>query len=505
MTLRTAAIAALVATSQARDLAECVCFLNDTSCTGDSWKDQCDDYYKSIGYTIWIGIFGMLFFLIALPMILIIRRCCNGCGGHQPSKGLCYPKRNEYFEGYSTSHVLILKFLIFGILGASLAFGIPVITQSNKVSGSIDDVGGYLDQLIVEVDEAIDVVKTDFQAIPDVDLSEIIAEIEKVESQMDDVRNGKKDMIKYDHNSAISRDNWTVGIMCGVCGCFLLAVLIAVCSITKFFPYLILSFLIIVGLGVAIVTTFYQITGLLTHDFCNDYDNVSGNLIRRAEHELGCNPNSTTGLADIIIKSNEGMQKFQTRICADVMPQINAAFTYQQTVCTPPDWRQFVPILNNSNTVNTAAPYDTCRLNPQDNCSIADCADRCQQGSPIQLQCAQLVNAALFKNIEDEVYPVANCTVLRTFVGQMESPICDLKSSTSSVWGLTAVLLACAAVGSIAVMLGIKRFAPLHSEYRDLSHEQQQPQEVYPTPAPPVASYGTAQPVRGGAQPAYGV
>eukprot|EP01060_Flectonema_neradi_P017168 TRINITY_DN2399_c0_g1_i1.p1 TRINITY_DN2399_c0_g1~~TRINITY_DN2399_c0_g1_i1.p1 ORF type:complete len:394 (+),score=80.79 TRINITY_DN2399_c0_g1_i1:67-1248(+) len=363
MSLRTALIAAMVGVSQARDLAECVCFLNDTSCSGDSWQDQCEDYYRAIGVTIWIGIFGILFFLFAMPIVLIVRRCCNGCGGHKPSKGLCYPKKNELFSGYSAKEVLALKIVIFGVLGASLAFGIPVITQSDEVSGSINDVGHYLEGLITEVDEAIDVVKNDFSTIPDLNYADIADEVQKAEDQMQDIRNAKEDMIKYDHNSATSRDNWTVGLMCGVCGVFILASLCAICNVSKVFPYILLSFLIIVGLGVALITTVYQITGLLTNDFCNDYTEVSGSLIRRAENELGCSVGSTTGLNEIIIESNKGMDTFETRVCNDVMPQLAGVFTYDTTVCAPtPNWRLFKSILNDSNTVQDTGDFANCRL-----------------------------------------------------------------------------------------------------------------------------------------------
>eukprot|EP01059_Diplonema_ambulator_P026281 TRINITY_DN43538_c0_g1_i1.p1 TRINITY_DN43538_c0_g1~~TRINITY_DN43538_c0_g1_i1.p1 ORF type:complete len:504 (+),score=173.53 TRINITY_DN43538_c0_g1_i1:27-1538(+) len=481
--------------SYSSKLEDCLCYNATTNspCSG-SIQSQCESYYKAVAWTLWPGVFGLLFFLIILPFIRLARRCCNCCGGSKPSEGCCCPS-DEPHSGYSTCEVCSLKLFIFAGTVVIAAMGLATVIRSADLKDGIITLGNDLNDFADKINNATDTAVTEYNALSTLDVSS--SSKQQVEdaaytagNQTQDLRNGINDMNDYDHNKWYSRYYVTFIICCLILLVFLLCSFVALCNLKSCLPAIAMSLLSMSGILFCIVVVLYQISGVVTTDVCDSYNTTTTYLQERIENELGCNPGSTTGLAVITSTTESAKTSFTNRICqAACQGLYNCPLS-----CNPEEFSTVELILDNSSPANPSDPaFATCGTTPSE-CTVRMCATDCVDGS-IKQESQYIVgnittSVPAFNNIFTYVYPVANCSVLTDLVNTIEDPVCNtVKDCAVDSWALTTCTLVLAIVLSIVMLMGQKRFG-YKPPYRSLG-EHQPMSTHYPT-APPPLRYGTA-------------
>eukprot|EP01064_Diplonema_japonicum_P006645 TRINITY_DN14491_c0_g1_i1.p1 TRINITY_DN14491_c0_g1~~TRINITY_DN14491_c0_g1_i1.p1 ORF type:complete len:505 (+),score=95.63 TRINITY_DN14491_c0_g1_i1:48-1562(+) len=480
------------------DLEECVCFnkTSDSSCTG-SISSQCEDYYKSVGWTLWPAAIGLLFFLIILPVIRCARRCCNCCGGKKPSEGCCCPS-NEPHSGYSSCETCSLKLFIFAGTVLIAGLTIVILVRSRDLKDGVEDLGEDIDNFAKQIDTAADTIVIEYNALSPLDTSDAVRqEIQDAawtaKNQTEDITDGVNDMYNYDHKKWYSRHYVTIGICCAMLFVFIISSIVALCNIKTCLPSIAMSMLSMAGLLFCIVVVVYQVSGVVMTDVCDNYNTTTGYLQDRIESKLGCNPGATTGLVEMITNTEQTKTAFTNRVCDAAC---NGLYNCPLS-CSPKAFDTIELILDNSSPVDTADPaYATCGSTPAQ-CTVRMCATTCAAGS-IRTASQQIVGnittyVPSFNNITTHVYPVANCSILTQFVDTIESPVCNtLKDGAVDSWALTMGILILAIALSFVLLLGQKRFG-YKPPYAEVGHAQPtQPHTYYPQAPGPITNYGTA-------------
>ncbi|KAJ9462556.1 hypothetical protein DIPPA_10449 [Diplonema papillatum] len=477
------------AADRSAKLAKCLCFdrATNTGCTGVI-TDQCQDYVKSLVITLYPSIACAVIFLFLFPMFMLCRRCCNTCGGREPSDGICCPDKKS-FTGYSSCERSTVKCLLLFFCVSVAVMSVVTFFRSSSVSDGVDDVTDVMMNMVHEVNNATDLALVEFDQLGDyiseADKQAIMDAAEVIRSASKDIENVKDDIDRYDRSKWYSRNNITIGfsvvafLLFAVGGCMALCNVsmgVAQCAVTLFTSF---------GVTFCYVVAIYQVGSSFIDDVCDTYPDSTAQIFDRIESRLGCDPGDA-GLNQIITQTRTAQATFSNDVCPEICsPQLFVC----PNSCTPPQFDTMARILTESSPSN---PGDSAFAPCDDPCTVQKCAEQCTAGSAPQVAASQVVQQLgqflpVFETIEQVVFPVASCTFLTNFFTDMQEPFCNETGDPMyQLWQVTACIMFAILLGTFVLAIGSKRFSKAHSADR-YEHLQAQ-KTLYGAPG---RTYGT--------------
>ncbi|KAJ9446375.1 hypothetical protein DIPPA_56131 [Diplonema papillatum] len=424
-------VAFLVGTAIASDdLKQCACYDDAQSTCGGS-EQACQDY--AISTAMKLAACVVPFILILLVHFWSCCRCCGFCGAEQPSVGVC-TRQAMLFTGYTRGEVCLFKTAVLLTCVVAIAVTIPSFVV-NK------DVSNHAESLTIETDGFIDDVKTSLAFV----VSHFLALEDAPDSAKQSVRDTrdevfeKLDDLPYDSETVLDynqmREDHTMHFLIAVVVFLAACLMVTVFGVSRMRVVVALKgYGTSIALVLMVVTCVYGFLATVGTDACLDYDYYATELYGSIAEPVGCAAASPMGPASGVREALElyedAKSSFIGRVCDDYMSQTSmlcsVAFNCPASTCVDRTVHAFGTVLTES-----TARSSLVGCTPP--CSIADCAEDCQDGT-VKAAASTVVNAyneyaPRMYAIDRELYPLASCLRVKVYLARMRGPLCGMVDS----------------------------------------------------------------------------
>eukprot|EP01060_Flectonema_neradi_P038518 TRINITY_DN8106_c0_g1_i2.p1 TRINITY_DN8106_c0_g1~~TRINITY_DN8106_c0_g1_i2.p1 ORF type:complete len:503 (+),score=67.67 TRINITY_DN8106_c0_g1_i2:61-1569(+) len=471
-------LGSVVVADREKLLRDCMC----TNCADVDQSEGCRKYGEELGNELWPAVFLMLF-MIGLWFFACSRRCCNCCGGLRPVAGCCCGDKKGSFDGYTGCEKSVYRSLMLTVGVSAMVIGIPALTTNDLATEGIQGLGGELDLIYHDIVGAIDTVVAEAMPLPDISAStkaEIVTNADDAKKEMEIVQDIRLEVLKYDHEEGHSRRKITIGFFCLVMGSFIFFLLIPIlsCGVSAA-TTCIFCLLLFVSLFMFIFVLLHHALAVFTTDFCGDYGFLAQRALEEIESSIGCG-SGNGGISTILNDVEEAKQKYMTRVCTDIFapvcdPTLPVGFTCPPEPCLPgANIHSMELMLTNSASKTMGRPFQNC---PSGVCSISECAIYCENVGGLQDTCRWAHNnftiyGGALSRVEEELYPIAACTPLRTFIENLHYPLCSqLEPALNDLFRISVSQFCLLVIATWLLLMGDKRIGSHGKSTHVQSHQ----------------------------------
>ena len=187
--------------------------------------------------------------------------------------------------------------------------------------------------------------------------------------------------------------------------------------------------------------------------------------LEEVEKKIGCG-GGTGGISRLLTDIEEAKTTYSQRVCNDLFlpvcnPALPVGFNCPTAPCLPgANIHDFSLMLTDSTSKTTGVPFQNC---PNGVCSISQCAVHCENVGGIQDASRWAYNnftiyGGALSRVEEELYPIAACAPLRTFVENIHYPLCSqLKPAINDIFRIAVSQFGLLVVASWLLLMGDKR------------------------------------------------
>eukprot|EP00755_Sulcionema_specki_P024338 Sspe_Gene.81009::Locus_51525_Transcript_1_1_Confidence_1.000_Length_1042::g.81009::m.81009 len=292
-------------------------------------KEWCRNSHACTRHEAWEGTLIapsalVVFLVLTFWWLVVLRSCCNTCGGRAPSRGCLRPSREE-FDGYSGFEVVSLK-IAAAVLGfVCLILLMVTFQQSNKFSDGVYTSTNALSDFCDILDDAASNANTTFNALPPYitaeDSSAFSNASHTIHKHASYLRNVSETLELYEGDVIWSESRYynMLWLVC-VAGVTILVTGIPVaCNVTRCLPMTMAGLLSVVCIVLCAVASVYEYVAVVSNEMCHKSEYYVNKGSGELRDYLSCEEESdnTDGIHTWFELTDEAYSYFGMDVCYD--------------------------------------------------------------------------------------------------------------------------------------------------------------------------------------------